>query len=365
MDIELLNRTIEPTDKPGLETTDPRLADIISLAQNGDYQGSAAQAQAVFEEDIFDIRIVGFFLYGIYLERDIGALYDIFQTLIGLFQENWEAVGPVKKREKHAQTGINWLIKQLSKVLQYEQDKESDNWNRWLEEVTSDDVIQIIEAGDALQETLESILEDASRPLLEGLLKIKEWLANLQRLVYREPEPEPEPEMEPDESESQQPVETIDQKVVSPLMISADDTAVKGSYRLKILLKKIEAFEQLITEEKFVMAALVAQDINDIIANFDPKVYFPELFSRYSYLLAMNISKLSSFDGHKNTVEWQAMKDLYKVDLNSFMAFDTENIDPEFFQMRPAGTGDEDYNGLPPGEEDYESDDAYESDDFE
>ncbi len=347
MDIELLNRTIEPVENPGLETTDPRLADIVTLAQNGDYQGSAAQAQAVFEEDIFDIRIVGFFLYGIYLETDIVALYDIFQTLIRLFQENWEAVGPVKKREKHAQTSINWLIKQLSKTLQYEEDKNSDNWNRWLKEVTSDDVTQIIEAGDELQKTLESILEDASRPLLEGLLKIKEWLTNLQQLVYQEPEPEPEvePETESDEPKSQQP------------MIGADDTVVAGSHHLRILLNKIEVFEQLISKEKFIMAALVAQDINDIVANFDPTVYFPGLFSKYSYLLAMNISKLSSFDGHKKTVEWQAMKELYKVDLNSFITFDTDNIDPEFFQMRPADTGDEDYNGTPKDDEDYESDD--------
>lgn len=359
MNIEILNRTIEPAENPGLETTDPRLTDIITLAHNGDYQGSAAQAQAVFEEDIFDIRTVGFFLYGIYLETDIGALYDIFQTLIRLFQENWEAVGPAKKREKHAQTSINWLIKQIAKTLQHEEDKTSDNWNRWLKEVTSDDVAQIIEAGDELQKTLESILEDASRPLLEGLLKIKEWLTNLQQLVYQEPEPEAEvePETESDEPKSQQPIETIDQKVVSPAMIGVDDTVVTGSYHLRILLKKIEVFEQLISEEKFIMAALVAQDINDIVANFDPKVYFPGLFSKYSYLLAMNISKLSSFDGHKKTVEWQAMKELYKVDLNSFITFDTDNIDPEFFQMRQADTGDEDYNGTPQDGEDNESDD--------
>jgi hypothetical protein len=68
----------------------------------------------------------------------------------------------------------------------------------------------------------------------------------------------------------------------------------------------------------------------------------------------MNISKLSSFDGHKKTVEWQAMKELYKVDLNNFMTFDTDNIDPEFFQMRQAGTGDEDYNDTPQDDEDYE-----------
>jgi hypothetical protein len=359
MDIELLNRTIEPVENPGLETTDPRLADIVTLAQNGNYQESAAQAQAVFEEDIFDIRIVGFFLYGIYLESGFFSLYDIFQTLIRLFQESWEAVGPDRKREKHAQTSLNWLIKQLAKILQYEEDKKSDNWNRWLQEVTSDDVTQIIEAGDELQQILESILEDASRPLLEGLLKINEWLANLQQLVYKEPEPEVEPETEPDEPESQQPIETTDQKVVSPAMISADDTVVAGSYHLRVLLNKIEVFEQLISQEKFIMAALVAEDINDIVANFDPKVYFPGIFSRYSYLLARNISEISSFDGHKNTVEWQAMKELYKVDLDSFMIFDTDNIDPEFFQKREAPTGDEgydegydeDYDGTPQDDE--------------
>ncbi len=49
------------------------------------------------------------------------------------------------------------------------------------------------------------------------------------------------------------------------------------------------------------------------------------------------------------------MKELYKVDLDSFMIFDTDNIDPEFFQKREAATGDEgydeDYEGTPQDDE--------------
>jgi len=67
-------------------------------------------------------------------------------------------------------------------------------------------------------------------------------------------------------------------------------------------------------------------DINNIIANFDPKVYFPRLFTRFSLQFAANINELTAFEEHKSSVEWQAMQELYKVDLESFVNFDSEAV---------------------------------------
>jgi len=364
MNIEALNRPIEPTENPGLETTDPRLGDIVTLVQNGNYLDAADQAQVVFEEDIYDIRLTGFFFFGIFLDQGVNSLLDVFQCLTRLLLENWEAMGPVNKRERHAQISLNWLFKQLDKILQYEEEKKGDTWNKWLESVTNADIQAILDASDELQKALGNTLEDASGPLLEVLFKIKKWLTNLQQLVYEEPETEAE-EAETEDTGNTPPGEAVEQQTAPSFAVDMDSLAVQGSYQIKILLKKIGAFEHLIQNKNYAMASLVADDINAIISDFDPKLYFPELFKKFSYLLALNISQFSAFDEKKQTLEWQAMQELYKTDLDSFMAFGGEDIDPDTFKSTGLdeyeNRAQDDENGEPIDQDD--ADEGSEDDD--
>jgi hypothetical protein len=313
MNIELLNTTLEVTENPGLDMIDPRLLDITSLVENGEYQEAATQAEQILEEGAYDIRITGFFLYGVFLEQGLGDLNVILECLTRLITENWEAVGPVKNREKHVQASLNWFLRQLAKKLQYEEGKDSDVYQQWIGEVSSDDIQAALEASEGLQSALGEALEDQAEPLLDGLSKVNEWLGTFQRLVYREPEPEPEAEAELAEREA---------PVGAPIADVA--VAAEGSYYLQLLLKKMEVFSRLIEKEDFPKAAIVADDINQIIADFDPRIYFPKMFSKYSLLRAVNIGELNASEEHKGTLEWQTMQDLYRVDLDSFFSLDSE-----------------------------------------
>lgn len=321
MNIDLLNTTLEVTENPGLDMIDPRLLDITSLVENGEYEEAATQAEQILDEGAYDIRITGFFLYGVFLEQGLGDLNVIFECLTRLITENWEAVGPVKNREKHAQTSLNWFLRQLTKKLQYEEGRDSDVYQQWVAKVSSDDVQEALVASEDLKGALGEALEDQAEPLLDGLSKVNEWLVTFQRLVYREPEPEMEGEEEFEPGAEGKPAERID-----PVGVTLADLAVpvEGSYHLQLLLKKMEVFSRLIEKEEFPKAAIVADDINQIIADFDPRIYFPKMFSRYSLLRALNIGELNASEGHKGSLEWQTMQDLYKVDLESFFSFDSE-----------------------------------------
>jgi hypothetical protein len=114
------------------------------------------------------------------------------------------------------------------------------------------------------------------------------------------------------------------------------------------------AFERLLTKEQYPKAAIVADDINNIIANFDPRIYFPKIFSNYSLLLALNIGEITAFGENRGSVEWQTMEDLYKVDLDSFVAFDSDVQ----FSSTPA---EREYHG----EEEYEEETHVESEESE
>jgi hypothetical protein len=109
---------------------------------------------------------------------------------------------------------------------------------------------------------------------------------------------------------------------------------VGGSGALEVLQRKMAAFDALITEGKVALAALVAEDINGVIENFDPRVYFPELFSTFTLQYVSHINQLSTFKDHGACMEWKALKELYKVDLSRFVAFAEESVS---FTFGPSG----------------------------
>jgi len=334
MNIELLQGTLEVSENPGLETIDPRFSDIATLVMEGNYEEAAAQSDAILKERIYDIRIIGYFLYGHFIEQGVGAMADIYLCLANLLRDNLEAIGPVRNREKHIQTILNWMMKQLIKKLQYEEGKNSNLYEGWTSEVSSDQVQEALDAGDELRHTLGPVLEDAAGPVLDGLMKVNDWLTAFQRLVYREPEPEPEEETEDwGEEEAEEEIEEAPREekkngflATASLVDDGEGVSIEGSYHLKLLISKLQAFDYLITEKNFPSAALIADDINSIIADFDPKLYFPKLFTRFTLQFAANINELTAFEEHKNSVEWQAMQELYKVDLESFVNFDSEAV---------------------------------------
>lgn len=127
---------------------------------------------------------------------------------------------------------------------------------------------------------------------------------------------------------------------------------VEGSWHLNVLIKKLEAFNNLISEGKYIGAALVADDINSIIADFDPKIYFPKLFAKFSLLFAANINQLSSCEEYKNTAEWNALKELYKVDLAGFVNFDLDDVDMSVSEGSNGFAEDEEIPGGSEGKDD-------------
>jgi hypothetical protein len=342
MNIELLQGTLEVSENPGLETTDPRFSDIATLVQEGNYEEAAVKSEAILAEKIYDIRIIGYFLYGHFVEQGILPMKDICLCLSDLLSNNIDALGPARNRGKHIQTILNWLMRQLLKKLQYEEDNKSSLYTEWISGVSSDQVQEVLDAGENLRRALGPVLEDAAGPVIDGMAKINNWLQSFQRLVYREHEPEVVEEEEPESERTKRETKDIESEVEIGQKLWEDERkqvsieapqdeeemiGVEGSYHLKLLMNKLQAFDQLISMRKFASAAIVADDINTIITNFDPRIYFPNLFVRFALQFAANIKSLAAYAEYKESAAWQALQELYKVDLASFVNFDPEAVD--------------------------------------
>jgi len=336
MNIELLQGALEVSENPGLETIDPRFSDIATMIQEGRYEEAASGSEAMLAEKIYDIRIIGYFLHGHFIEQGVSGITHICLCLADLLSDNMQAIGPVRNREKHIQTILNWLTKQLLKKCQYEEEKKSALYEAWISEVSSDQVQEALDASEKLGRILGPVLEDAAAPILDGLMKISVWLKTFQRLVYREPEPETKAEADLEGAEEAAPEEQAEQDYRQPgrkrshqpgAAMGEEMAGVEGSYHLKLLIKKLEAFDYLISAQKYANASIVADDINAIIANFDPRIYFPKLFVSFALKSAANINHLAAYAEYKESAVWHALQELYKVDLEKFVDFDPEAVE--------------------------------------
>lgn len=320
MDLSILDRSLAVSENPGLETTDERLDDIATLAQDGDFAGAAGAAQGVFEEEIYDVRLLGIFFYGVFLEQGIAALRPVMQTLQGVLENNWPAFGPTTHKEKQTQTALRWFLNQLLKKLEYEEQTKGKIWEEWVGALGADQVCEALEAVEAVRLALGQTLQEAAGPLTDGLGKVGQWLQSFQQVVSSAKD-DTAPEAEAELQEGPPDIVPGEEKG-APLSIPGEDqsqSCAEGSYRLQELIRKMDAFAHLIEGQKYPAAAVVVDDVNEIIGNFDPRIFFPKLFSRYLHLLALNIGELSKLEENKESAEWQVMKAYYQADLEGFV----------------------------------------------
>lgn len=320
MVIEILKGELEINENPGLATTDPRLSDIATLVQAGNYQQASLQSREVLSEKIYDIRIIGYYLYGYFAENGLAALEEIFMCLAEILHKNIAAMGPARNREKHIKNTLSWLFKTISNNLVYETEKRTEIYSQWQASITPEQVQSILESSRRLQESI-TVLEAAS-DVTDLLTKIMEWVQVFQNIVHQEQNRnEVGQELEVAE-------ETVQQKeAVKILSENFTIEGIEGSYHMKILMRKLDAFDRLVEADKLALAAIVADDINNIVTHFDPKLYFPGLFTKFYIQFAKSINQLVNYEQYRQSAAWATLQELYKVDIESFIGFDAGDID--------------------------------------
>ncbi len=316
MNIELLHGILPISEHPGLNSTDPRFDEIATLVQDGNYAEAAHLSQIAITDGIYDIRLICYFLYGTWHNQSLNNLINIINSLNNLLRENWTAVGPAKKREKSFQTALNWLFRQILKKLQFEEKKHTPLWQQWRAATTPHDVDLMVAAGDTFRVLVEQRLENEAAATLNVWSKVISWLESFQARLDRVPEPTQGEQVEQSVPESP---ESVSNKTVPALSVGSHELALEVSYHMSLLLKKLAAFEWLLAEKKFPQAALVADDLNQTLASFDPMVYFPKTFEAFVRLQVIHFEALSEYEGHRGSPQWQAMQDWLKIDLDSFI----------------------------------------------
>jgi hypothetical protein len=311
-DLAILLQPLAVAPEPGLESVDPRLMAVTGLASQNKYAAAADQAEELFSEGIYDIRLMSIDLFAAFREDGPSRIAEILAVLDHLLGDSYEAVGPVVKREGHFDKRVCWLFDEILDVLEYHEVKRTPEWEAWAAAFTPEALAAGLEAVERVADKLFSRRFESA---IKSCSRIKSWL-----FTHREA-----------------PAAVAVAGATAPVSASAREAAAavasvrpaEGGGRAHVdlavsprfleLFAKLRAFEALVEKSEFRKAALVADDVQQIVEHFDPRSYFPEVFAGFSARLSKNIGALAEHWEERDSVAWKALGQHYQVDLDGFV----------------------------------------------
>lgn len=310
-------------EEPGLSPIDTRLNTITDLLEQRKFKEAADHTEKLLDEQVYDIRPISALLFQAFLEDGFRVLPDLLDACAALLGANLAAVGPLKRREEQFNRRYAWLFESISDALKYHQSKGTPEWERWRQGLTPDTIARSLEKVL----TLQGVIKDTHKNAYASLGRVEEWLRGpagaLPAIAEAAPAPTPAaaaastPAAPPSlrsalvsmaPSSPQEPLEPVRRRV-----------ELEVSHAFIELWAKLRAFEALVEKGKMDRAALVADDIQRLLENFDPRDYFPELFGSFSKLVNKNINPLLSYSENRGSDHWKAMSQFYRVDLKGFV----------------------------------------------
>jgi hypothetical protein len=310
-----LYRDGEPAS-PGLELGDPRLDAINDAAFKSNYAEAAALAQGVWDEGIRDVRLLGYLLYGYYLERDALALPFIFEQLTQTLTTCWDRIGPARK-DKPADGALHWLFTSLIRQLDGHEKARDEHYQGWLSP-------EGMAAFAAAEPAVAALVVEAEKRFAQGKSfdKLRNLSGRLRDIaaVLRVPA---SAEEAPAAVEDKPAAVAEGERAPEAAAASTDDrrpgaVTVEGGVALGLLLRKLRLFEQLVQKNEPLKAAVVARDVEQLLGAFDPIVFFPKLFVPYFRAMTRHADNLGPRMAELEQPNHKSLVQLYHADLDAF-----------------------------------------------
>ncbi len=131
LDLSLLDRDLTEQSANHLETTDERLAKVMGLSAADRFAEAAEAAQALFDAGIYDLRVTGPFLFGVYLEKGMEIIPEILGVLVRILSSSYAVWGPEPKKQIHADNMLKWLLSTILRDFRMHETGQDDIWKQW------------------------------------------------------------------------------------------------------------------------------------------------------------------------------------------------------------------------------------------
>jgi hypothetical protein len=321
LELHLLDKPLD-VEAPDLESSDERLEKVSDLVTRSAYLDAARAAEALLREGLYDVRLVGPYLLGLFLEGGLEAMPVVFHSLSNTLLGNWESFGPRERKDVYADGNLRWFLKVLNKHIEHHERMKDEAWQRWCAPSNREPIEQAL----ALSEEIFSAFGRAMpRNGCEAMFRrLSQWMeGHLQALPTAASEEEPAPEEsgeEPAEEEASARAQHAGPRHSAP---ASAGPSIPVSPALARLMDKLAAFNTLAERQDFQRASVVAADVLNVVEHFDPRVYLPAIFSRFFAGLSTHAEQVEPLLQSTETLSFRALDQLYRVDLETFLAQST------------------------------------------
>jgi hypothetical protein len=330
-----------------LAVEDSSVHRVSQLAHRGEVLEAARQAEALLADRVYDMRIIGYFLFGVFLERGINYLPDLLRRVRDLLGDDFSALGPNRKKMRVVDAVLLWLFQSIDARIRFHAEFRDETWQAWLAASKPSLSMSISDAAAEVQIAANARLDDPQ--CIAALARVQRWASSdLGRALTRQSRPaaattswhsEPSVELAPEESGAAPigPVAPHAARSTRTTLVGTGQAAspsrapsiealgeatgevVGGSPAMAALQAKMRNFEILVGRGDHAKAAIVANDIRHSIEHFDPVVYLPQLFADYFKALHRAMAEITPHWKNSDSPSWHALEQLYRIDPDAFL----------------------------------------------
>ncbi len=157
---------------------DRRLDEVLSHADHNRFLQAAEGAQKLWTDRLYDVRTIGCYLFGVFLERGVTALPLIFHCIERALKENFAFLSPSHKKERHFDSSLRWLFDGIVNQVRHHERQKDAVWTKWNSDWIRPVQQSALESGQRVLSCVEEVLPGLrSRQPLFHLLALIETMA--------------------------------------------------------------------------------------------------------------------------------------------------------------------------------------------
>lgn len=339
---------------------------ILQLAQlcdRGECIEAAQQAVELLRTDVYDLRLACVCLVGVFVEQGAARLPELLRCTQRLVADEAAAPASMRSTPRVIDTTVQWLLQAWLTHIQFHTQRRDEVWAQWLHDGNDELAAALVQETSELARVLGEVVEQPASLAVLG--RIERWakgdLARALSTTAKETAlasatasaataaaeaPAPELTREPeegrehdddqhdddqyddgehdddqhDEHDDDPPGEAFeDHRPVFRPRTHPPFAAEPESPALCALRRKLHGFQQLVHRGDFAKAAIIANDVQRIIEQFDPVEFLPSLFAGYFRAMSQALDELRPHLDEPDDTPWQVLSRFYQADLDGFL----------------------------------------------
>jgi hypothetical protein len=229
-----------------------------------------------------------------------------------VIEDQWESMSPSTNRDQHAKKAIEWLFSRMVKNFEFVNRMMANGnlefFTKYTAGIHKKGIEKALNMAYKLNDALKEKWDETA--VNDSLMHAVKWIKEFSQIVFDQEKkekaiknlpPPPPPKEEKPEEETPQEVVKQEEEV---------------SDAMRLLQKKMDAFQYLVAKRDYQKAAVVADDIERLIEQFNPLIYLPKVFTRHFSLYA----KVStSLDDNRDGGSFRILEKLYQTNLEAFL----------------------------------------------